>query len=133
MFPKCKNFPGLAHPPVFQPSVGRFYRGMLVEVPLQLWALPAKPMARDIHAALVKAYPERPLIKVASLEDAAAVKTLDAEILAGSNALTLYIFANEKAAQARVVAVFDNLGKGAGGAAIQNMNIMLGMPETTGL
>jgi N-acetyl-gamma-glutamyl-phosphate reductase len=131
--PEMQKHSGLAHPPVFQPSVGRFYRGMLVDVPLQLWALPAKPTARDIHAALVKAYPDRPLIKVASLEDAAAVKTLDAEILAGSNALALYVFANEKTAQARVVAVLDNLGKGAGGASVQNLNIMLGMPETTGL
>ena len=131
--PEMQKHSGLAHPPLFEPSVGRFYRGMLVEVPLQLWALPAKPSARDIHAALVKAYPERPLVKVASLEDAAAVKTLDAEILAGSNSLTLYVFANEKTAQARVVAAFDNLGKGAGGAAVQNMNIMLGLPETTGL
>jgi len=131
--PEMQKHSGLAHPPLFEPSVGRFYRGMLVEVPLQLWALPAKPGPRDIHAALVKAYPERLLVKVASLEDAAAAKTLDAEILAGTNGLTLYVFANEKAAQARVVAAFDNLGKGAGGAAVQNLNIMLGLPETTGL
>jgi N-acetyl-gamma-glutamyl-phosphate reductase len=131
--PEMHKHSGLAHAPLFEPSVGRFYRGMLVEVPLQLWALPGKPAPRDIHAALVKAYPDRPLVKVASLEDAAAAKTLDAEILAGSNGLTLYVFANEKAAQARVVAAFDNLGKGAGGAAVQNLNIMLGLPETTGL
>ena len=131
--PEMQKHAGLAHPPVFQPSVGRFYRGMLVEVPLQLWALPGKPTARDVHAALAKAYPDRPLVKVASLEDAAAVKTLDAEILAGSNGLTLYVFGNDKSGQARVVAAFDNLGKGAGGAAVQNLNIMLGLPETTGL
>ena len=70
---------------------------MLVEVPLQLWALPGKPTPRDIHAALAKAYPDRPLVKVASLEEAAAVKTLDAEILAGTNRLKLYVFANERA------------------------------------
>lgn len=137
--PEMQKHAGLSHPPLFEPSVGRFYRGMLVEVPLQLWALPQKPSPRDIHSALVKAYPERPpvneqpLVKVASLEDAAATKTLDAEILAGSNGLTLYVFANEKTAQARVVAAFDNLGKGAGGAAVQNLNILLGLPETTGL
>jgi N-acetyl-gamma-glutamyl-phosphate reductase len=131
--PEMQKHSGLSHPPVFQPSVGRFYRGMLVEVPLQLWALPGKPSPRDIHAALVKAYADRPLVKVASLEDAAAAKTLDAEILAGTNGLTLYVFGNEKTAQARVVAVFDNLGKGASGAAVQNLNIMLGLPETTGL
>jgi N-acetyl-gamma-glutamyl-phosphate reductase len=131
--PEMQQHSGLSHPPMFEPGVGRFYRGMLVEVPLQLWALPAGPTPRDVHAALVKAYPDRPLVKVASLEDAGAVKTLDAEILAGSNGLTLYVFANEKTKQARVVAAFDNLGKGAGGAAVQNMNIMLGLPETTGL
>ncbi len=131
--PEMQQHGGLAHPPLFEPSVGRFYRGMLVEVPLQLWALPGKPAARDLHAALVKAYPDRPLVKVASLEDAAAATSLDAEILAGSNGVTLYVFANEKSAQARLVAVFDNLGKGASGAAVQNMNIMLGLPETTGL
>jgi N-acetyl-gamma-glutamyl-phosphate reductase len=131
--PEMQKYSGLAHPPLFEPSIGRFYRGMLVEVPLQLWALPGKPSARDIHAALARAYPERPLVKLASLEDAQAVKSLDAEILAGSNGLTLYVFANDKAAQARVVAAFDNLGKGAGGAAVQNLNIMLGLPETTGL
>jgi N-acetyl-gamma-glutamyl-phosphate reductase len=128
-----QKYAGLSHPPLFQPSVGRFYRGMLVEVPLQLWALPAKPSARDLHAALDKAYPERPLVKVESLEDAVAAKSLDAEILAKSNGLTLYVFANEKTQQARVVAAFDNLGKGAGGAAVQNLNVMLGLPETTGL
>ena len=131
--PEMQKHSGLAHPPLFEPSIGRYYRGMLVEVPLQLWALPAKPTPRDVHAALVKAYPERPLVKVASLEDAAAAKSLDAEIFAGTNGLTLYVFANEKAQQARVVAAFDNLGKGASGAAVQNMNIMLGLPETTGL
>lgn len=131
--PEMQQHSGLTIPPLFQPSIGRFYRGMLVEVPLQLWALPSRPSARDIHAALVKAYPDRPLVKVASLEDAAAVKSLDAEILAGSNGLTLYVFANDKAGQARAVAVFDNLGKGASGAAVQNLNVMLGLPETTGL
>ena len=131
--PEMQKHSGLAHPPLFEPGIGRYYRGMLVEVPLQLWALPGRPGPRDIHAALAKAYPERPLVKVASLEDAAAVKTLDAEIFAGTNGLTIYVFANEKTEQARVVAAFDNLGKGASGAAVQNMNLMLGLPETTGL
>jgi N-acetyl-gamma-glutamyl-phosphate reductase len=131
--PEMQKHSGLAHPPLFEPSIGRYYRGMLVEVPLQLWALPGTPSARDLHAALDKAYPDRSLVKVASLEDAAAVKSLDAEILAGTNGLTIYVFANEKTAQARLVAAFDNLGKGAGGAAVQNLNIMLGLPETTGL
>lgn len=131
--PEMQTHAGLSHPPLFEPSVGRYYRGMLVEVPLQLWALPGQPAARDIHAALVKAYPDRPLVKVASQEDAGVVKSLDAEIFAATNGLTLYVFANDKTRQARVVAAFDNLGKGASGAAVQNLNIMLGLSETTGL
>jgi N-acetyl-gamma-glutamyl-phosphate reductase len=131
--PEMRQHAGLVHPPLFAPAVGRYYRGMLVEVPLQLWALPGKPSSHDIHAALVRAYPDRPLVKVASLEDAAAANTLDAEIMAGSNGLTLYVFADDQARQARVVAALDNLGKGASGAAVQNLNIMLGLPQTAGL
>jgi N-acetyl-gamma-glutamyl-phosphate reductase len=131
--PEMQEHAGLTHPPLFSPAVGRFYRGMLVEVPLPLWALPGAPSARDIHAALAGAYAGRPLIEVASLEEAAALKTLDAEILAGSNRLKLFVFADDKAGQVRVVAALDNLGKGAGGMAVQNLNIMLGLPETTGL
>jgi N-acetyl-gamma-glutamyl-phosphate reductase len=80
---------------------------------------------------LAKAYASRPLIEVASLEEAAAMASLDAEILAGTNRMRLYVFAGKE--QARLVAALDNLGKGAGGAAVQNLNIMLGLPETTGL
>lgn len=131
--PEMQKHSGLAHPPLFQPSVGRFYRGMLVEVPLQLWSLPGAPKAADLHAALVDAYGGKALVSVAGLDEAAALKVLDAELLSGTNLLKLFVFANEKAGQARVVALFDNLGKGAGGAAVQNMNLMLGLPETTGL
>jgi len=131
--PEMTRHAGLTHAPLFAPSVARFYRGMLVEVPLQLWALPVKVAARDLQAALSAAYPKRPLVEVASLEEAAGLSSLDAEILAGSNRMKLYVFSNEKAGQARLVAALDNLGKGAGGAAVQNMNIMLGLPETTGL
>jgi len=131
--PEMQRHAGLAHPPLFAPSVGRFYRGMLVEVPLPLWALPGKPNPRDIQAALAAAYPARPLVEVAGLDEAAGLSVLDAEILKGSNKLRLYVFANAAAGQARVVAALDNLGKGAGGAAVQNLNLMLGLPETTSL
>jgi N-acetyl-gamma-glutamyl-phosphate reductase len=131
--PEMQARAGLMHPPLFAPTVARFYRGMLVELPLQLWALPGRPKPRDLHAALDQAYAGRPLVEVASLEEAAAMKSLDAERLAGSNRMKLFIFANPAAEQARLVAVLDNLGKGAGGAAVQNLNIMLGLAETTGL
>jgi N-acetyl-gamma-glutamyl-phosphate reductase len=131
--PEMTVHAGLKHAPVFSPSVGRFYRGMLVEVPLQLWAMPGRPALPDIHAVLSEAYRGRALVEVAGLAECAELKTLDAEALANSNRLKLYVFGNEKQGQARIVAVLDNLGKGASGAAVQNLNIMLGLPETTGL
>ena len=131
--PEMTDRAGLRHPPVFSPYVGRFYRGMIVEVPLQLWTLPGAPKADELHAALAEAYRGRPLVEVASLAEAAAVKSLDAEALRNTNRLKLYVFANETTGQARLSAVLDNLGKGASGAAVQNLNLMLGLPETTGL
>ena len=145
---------GLAHPPVFAPSVGRFYRGMIVEVPLQLWALPGKPNVFDIYRVLGEAYQGEKLVEVADFDGAmtalkraregrpvdpaqfektAPLQTLDAEMLRLTNGMKLFVFGNDKTQQARLVAVLDNLGKGASGAAVQNLNIMLGIPETTGL
>ena len=124
---------GLVHRPLFAPSVARFYRGMMVEVPLQLWALPGNPGVAAVHGALADSYRGEPLIQVASLTEAAAKKTLDAEELKNTNRLKLYVFGNEARRQARVVAVLDNLGKGAAGACVQNLNVMMGWPETAGL
>lgn len=124
---------GLAHPPVFAPSVARFYRGMMVEVPLQLWALPGTPSGADLQAALEDFYRDSKLVSVASAVESASLKTLDAELLRGRNDMKLFVFGNEKAGQARLVAVLDNLGKGASGAAVQNLNLMLGLPETESL
>lgn len=131
--PEMTVHAGLEHPPLFSPMVGRYYRGMLVEVPLQLWAMPKAPSLAGIHAALAEAYRDRPLVEVASLEEAASLKTLDAELLKDTNRLKLFVFGNERSGQVRLAAVLDNLGKGAAGAAVQNLNIMLGLPETTGL
>jgi len=130
--PEMTVHAGLAHAPVFSPYVGRYYRGMIVEVPLALWALPAKPKAADLHAVLADTYKNRPLVEVASPAEAASVKTLDAELLKNTNTLRLYVFGNDSG-QARLAAVLDNLGKGASGAAVQNLNLMLGLPETAGL
>ncbi len=131
--PEMQKHTGLAHPPVFSPTVARFYRGMIIEVPLQLRTLPGKPGAAALYAALADAYRGRPLIEVASLEEASALKILDAEMLRNTNKMKLYVFSNPATEQARLVAVLDNLGKGAGGAAVQNLNLMLGLPETAGL
>lgn len=127
--PEMQLHSGLAHPPVFAPSVGRYYRGMMVEVPLQLWAIPRRPTASNLHETLAEAYESEELISVAPREYSAA--TLDAELLKNTDRMMLFVFGNDK--QARLVAVLDNLGKGASGAAVQNLNLMLGLPETAGL
>ncbi len=131
--PEMTQHAGLSVPPLFSPAVGRFHRGMLVEVPLQLSALPGHPKVADVQAALESAYAGKALVQVASAQEAAAMTMLDAELLANTNRMKLFVFGNEKLGQARVVAALDNLGKGAGGMAVQNMNLMLGLPETSGL
>jgi len=131
--PEMQQHAELAHAPLFAPAVGRYAQGMIVEVPLQLNALPAKPTLRAICAALVEAYANEPFVEVASLDEAATLRTLDPEGLNGTNRMKLYVFGSDKPGQARLVALLDNLGKGASGAAVQNLNLMLGLPEASGL
>ncbi len=124
----------LTHRPLFVPSVGRFAQGMIVSLPLQLWALPGTPKAEHIHAALADHYAGKWAVSVSPLaETGAPADRLDAEAARGTDRLTLHVFANDAHSQAVVCAVLDNLGKGASGQAVQNMNLMLGFPETAGL
>lgn len=129
--PEMQTQAGLARPPIFAPSVGRYYKGMIVEVPLPLSALPAQPRLADVHAALADAHADERFVEVASLQQTAAIKTLDPEGLNDTNRMQLYVFGHD--GEARLVAVLDNLGKGASGAAVQNLNIMLGLDEGAGL
>jgi N-acetyl-gamma-glutamyl-phosphate reductase len=131
--PEMQVYGGLKHKPVFSPAVGRYRKGMLVEAPLALEALPGAPKLREVHAALADAYAGEPFVEVASLEESAGVATLDPQGLNGTNRIKLFVFGNEKAGQARLVALLDNLGKGASGAAVQNLNLALGLEETAGL
>jgi N-acetyl-gamma-glutamyl-phosphate reductase len=142
--PEMRLHAGLNHPPVFAPAVGRFAQGMVVDVPLQLWALPGKPSASDLHVALEAAYMGERFVEVASglecaeLQRARAgaggyVQALDPESLNGTNRMRLFVFGSADETQARLVAVLDNLGKGASGAAVQNLNLMLGLDEGAGL
>ena len=123
---------GLKNRPLFVSSVGRFAQGMIVAVPLQLWALPGAPKPADLHACLAAhyaAYPEKGgRVTVASpAETAKAKDKLDAEALSGSDGMTLHVFGNAAQGQAVLCAVLDNLGKGAAGQAVQNMELMLGL------
>lgn len=131
--PEMKVHGGLEHAPIFEPSVGRYAQGMIVEVPLPLYALPSVPKLKDLQAMLARAYEGERFVEVASLEEAASLSTLQPESLNGTNAMKLYVFGSDKLQQARLVAVLDNLGKGASGAAVQNLNLMLGLDETAGL
>ena len=131
--PEMKAYAGLEHRPVFSPAVGRYRKGMLVEVPLALDALPKAPHPAALHACLADAYADEPFVEVVSLDEAAGVATLDPEGLNGTNRMRLFVFGSAREGQARLVAQFDNLGKGASGAAVQNLNIALGLEETAGL
>ena len=124
---EMREHAGLAHDPLFAPAVGRFAQGMLVEVPLQLWALPGAPSVADVHAALATRYDGQHCVEVVGLEDARALETLDPEALNGTNRLQLFVFGSEETKQVRLVARLDNLGKGASGAAVQNLELMFGL------
>ena len=129
--PEIQAHSGLEHRPLFAPAVGRYRQGMIVEVPLPLWALPTAPELRRVHAVLADAYAGQRFVEVASLEESAGLDNLDPEGLNGTNHMKLFVFGGE--GQARLVALLDNLGKGASGAAVQNLNIMLGLDEGLGL
>lgn len=131
--PEIHKYTGLKHRPLFVPSVGRYAQGMIVQIPLQLWALPSQPTPADIHAVLADYYAGRRFVTVASLEDTAAISRLQPEALNDTNELRLHVFGNEAEGQAVLMGLLDNLGKGASGMAVQNMNIMLGLDEATGL
>ena len=130
--PEMTAWSGLESPPVFSPSVAKFPQGLIVEVPLALWALPDAPDLATVHDALMAAYDGERFVRVAELEESAALQSLDADSLANTNQLLLHVFGDPDMQQANLVAVFDNLGKGAAGAAIQNLNLVLGLDEGLG-
>lgn len=127
--PEMQRHARLAHPPLFQPSVARVYRGMVVEVPLPLFAFHRRPSLSAIESALQEAYRESPVVRVLPGDDSA----IPIEADAGTDRLTLRVFGNQDTGQARLVATLDNLGKGASGAAVQNFNLMAGFDQTAGL
>lgn len=131
--PEMTRYSGLVHPPLFAPAVANGYRGMVVEVPLQLRAMPGAPSLGDVHAALAAAYAGSPLVSVAPLSESAAMGQVELEHVGATDRLALFVFGNATSGQARLVAALDNLGKGAAGAAVQNLNILAGLPEIAGL
>ncbi|WP_404482641.1 N-acetyl-gamma-glutamyl-phosphate reductase [Novosphingobium sp. BL-52-GroH] len=128
--PEMLAHAGLTHEPIFAPAVVPAHRGMLVEVPVHLSMMPSAGSPDDLRAALVSFYAGSPVVKVADDQP-------DELLLRGSMApvdtLTLRVLGAGDGTQARLVAMLDNLGKGASGAAVQNLNIMAGLDETAGL
>jgi N-acetyl-gamma-glutamyl-phosphate reductase len=131
--PEMRVHAGLARTPLFVPAVGNYYKGMLVQVPLQLWALPGRPSPDDLRQALAEHYRGQDFVGVAAAEESAGLEGLDPEGLNGTNDMRLHVFGNGAGDQAVLAAVLDNLGKGASGAAVQNMNLMLGLDPQAGL
>jgi N-acetyl-gamma-glutamyl-phosphate reductase len=129
--PEMKAHAGLVHGVIFAPSVVPAYRGMVVEVPLHLGAMAGDPTTDALRAALREVYAGSQVISVA--DDGPVAELLLERSAPPSDAMGLHVFGNEGGWHGRLVAVLDNLGKGASGAAIQNLNIMCGLPETTGL
>jgi len=131
--PEMTKHTGLERPVLFAPAVGAYRQGMLVEVPLHLGALPGSPSVEVVHGALVEAYAGARFVEVAELEMTEAMTGIDPEGLNGTNRMRLHVFGDRSGEQVRLVALLDNLGKGASGAAVQNLNLMLGLAEDTGL
>jgi len=125
--PEIMACTGLTRRPLFVPSVGNFRQGMLVQLPLHLDLLPGRPSADELQDALARHYANSEWVKVLP----GTPDKLDAVALAGTNQLELRVFANRDAGDgfqhAVLVARLDNLGKGASGAAVQNLQLMLGL------
>jgi N-acetyl-gamma-glutamyl-phosphate reductase len=122
--PEIMAHSGITRRPIFVPSVGNFAQGMLVQLPLHLDSLPGKPSAADLHAAYAKHYAGSEWVTV---QPATESGKLDALALNHTNQLEIRVFGNDNYHQAVVVARLDNLGKGASGAAVQNLKLMLSL------
>ncbi|PTS76486.1 N-acetyl-gamma-glutamyl-phosphate reductase [Sphingomonas sp. HMWF008] len=127
--PEMQKHSRLAHPPIFMPTVANTYRGMIVEIGLPLHMFTRRPTLHVCEAVLREAYADSKVIRIASADD----KVVEIEDDAGTDRMTLRVCGNADTGQARLIATLDNLGKGAGGAAVQNFNIMAGFDPVAGL
>ncbi len=123
--PEMKLHGGLDRAPIFAPSVGKFAQGMIVQVPLHLDLLTAGASLARIHEALSDHYAGQDIVEVVSLEESGKLPRVDPTELNDTDRMKLFVFGTEGKGQVNLVAVLDNLGKGASGAAVQNMELML--------
>ena len=127
--PETGLYGGLTRRPIFVPAVGHFRQGMLVSIPLHLDTLNGKPTGADLREILARRYDGCDLVRVMQPPDDGK---LEPEALNNTDRLELFVYANEKHRQAVLVARLDNLGKGASGAAVQNIRLMLGLHTGVG-
>ncbi|MFD4840115.1 N-acetyl-gamma-glutamyl-phosphate reductase [Achromobacter sp. NPDC058515] len=123
--PEIERHAGLAQRPIFVPAYGAFRQGIVLTAPLHLRLLPAGVDSQQLHDCLARHYAGAAHVQVAARQDAAAHTHLDPQALNGTNDLRLAVYGNEQHGQVLLAAVFDNLGKGASGAAVQNLDLML--------
>ncbi len=125
--PEMRQYSAMEIDPLFQPAVGAYKQGMVTMVPLQLGNLPASVTGKVLHEAISDRFnPDTGFVSVADFAAVEKLPELDPRTLNGTNAMRLYVFANDARRQVVLAAVYDNLGKGASGAAVQNLNLMLG-------
>ena len=133
--PELQVYAKLGKTPLSTPAVGNFAQGMITLVPLQLWALPKAPTGKQLHEAIAAHFRaiEGGFVEVAPLAEAERTPELNPDLYNNTNRMRLDVFANDDKQQAVLAAVYDNLGKGASGAAEQNLNLMLGVAAHTSL
>jgi N-acetyl-gamma-glutamyl-phosphate reductase len=131
--PEMHRYSGTVTPPLFAPMVGSYYSGLLLQVPLFTSELAGSPTLEDVQGVLARRYQGEPFVKVLPVGAPGTVEAgfLDPTACNDSNRMELMVFGNT--AQLLLVARYDNLGKGASGAAVQNLNLMIGADETAGL
>jgi N-acetyl-gamma-glutamyl-phosphate reductase len=130
--PEMQVYGELAHAPIFQPAVGNYAQGMMGCVPVFAELLTRKVKGQDIRDCLSLAYANQPFIEVAAFEALERGAHISPEVLNNTNRMRLHVFANDARGQVLLMAIYDNLGKGASGAAVQNLNLMIGAEETLG-
>ena len=127
---EMQKYTGLTRRPIFVPSVADYAQGMIDSIPLHLDLLKGGVTPADLEAVLVKRYAGSDVVRVVTAE---ANGKLEPQALNGTNGLEIRVYGNEKRGQAVLVARYDNLGKGASGAAVQNLGLMLGIPVSADL
>ena len=131
--PEMKYYTGLKRDVIFQPAVGNYAQGMMGCVPLFLKGLKKGTTASKIHKTLSAYFSKSKFVSVAPLEMLERAPALDPENLNNTNQMRLHVLANEARGQVLIMSIYDNLGKGASGAAVQNLNIMIGANEALGV